>query len=907
MQNQFCESVTEARRMWTDGRESVHAMHESGASGSVVVREMSDVADRAITHLFKCAAEDFSETLTSRIAVVLLGGSGRQDIAPYSDVDLMILYEGPSDDELRLFSSRLRKDVTDAGAQLGFSLRTAREACMMAMQDPVIASSMTESRLLIGNAVLFKTFFDRFRRLCNRKSDSVIAAMIEARNKERTDYGETVYLLRPNVKRSHGGLRDIHMIRWLGFVQHGSSCISELLKRGGISTADATQLFESHEFLLKVRNEMHFHAGRANDGLGRNEQVRLAELFGYSGDDSMMSVESFMREYFRYTSRVSYISDHFVDKMKKRGGMSTAILAPITTQLVDQHFRLGSHEIGIKRSSMESIKHDLDQVLRLMQLCCLYDRHIEHETWITIRHAMLKFPNVKFTRETAHRFMALLSNTQGLGRSLRRLHEMQVLRTIIPQFDHVRGLLQFNEYHKYTVDEHSLRAVENAIGFESDDSLVGKVYRAIKNKNLLHLALLLHDLGKGLPEDHSIVGERIAEKIGRRFELPEKDVLQLMWLVRQHLWMSHLALHRDINDQQMVAEFATNVGSVEQLGMLFVLTCADMSAVGPDVLNPWKMGLLNDLFDRARAVLNGDGDVNFRRRFDRICETISMHVDDADTRHWVRKVAQSLPSNFLQQHDPAEIAQHLTAVKDIQHPEVYCWVQPREGSNIYELGMVYVDSKRSGTFYRLNGVMRSLGLQVRSADIKQLEKEKMFSWFQFEDSDYLDGQSPPERLEQIRTLAIDSIFNESGEKPKFRKVWGVDDNESRAIQLSRPTIDVKINNTTVQNATIIDVFAYDKPGLLHRVSRKIYRLGLDVMYARIATYAHQVIDVFYVTDEQGNKIRNDAQLQLIRREILEEVRNYLEPDSSGDHQTDTSSDQELPTAATSADDVESPS
>ena len=329
--------------------------------------------------------------------------------------------------------------------------------------------------------------------------------------------------------------------------------------------------------------------------------------------------------------------------------------------------------------------------------------------------------------------------------------------------------------------------------------------------------------------------------------------------------------------------------------MLFVLTCADMSAVGPDVLNAWKMGLLNDLFVRARAVLNGDGDVKYRKRFDRICETISMHVDDEDNRQWVRKVAHSLPSNFLQQHDPAEIARHLTAVRNIRHPDVYCWVQPREGSNIYELGMVYVDSKRSGTFYRLNGVMRSLGLQVRSADIKQLEDEKMFSWFQFEDSDYSDGQSPPARLEQIRKLAIDSIFNESGEKPKFRKVWGADDDESRAIQLSRPTIDVKINNTTVQHATIIDVFAYDKPGLLHRVSRKIYRLGLDVTYARIATYAHQVIDVFYVTDDQGNKIRNDAQLQLIRREILDEVKQFLDDDALSDDRNGAST--EIPPAA----------
>ena len=270
-------------------------------------------------------------------------------------------------------------------------------------------------------------------------------------------------------------MRDIHLIRWLGYVQYFETDIDRLLTVGGLSTADSTQLKLSREFLLRLRNEMHFHAGHAQDRLGRNEQVRLAELFDYPGDDAMLSVESFMRDYFRYTSRISYVCDHFVSKSTSRKkGTAAAVLGPLVARQIDHHFRMGPTQIGVINSSLDMVKMDLEQVLRLMQLACLHDKKIEHETWITIRHAMLKFPDIPFTREAARRFMALLSNSRGLAELLYRLHEMQVLKKIIPGFDHARGLLQFNEYHMYTVDEHSLRAVAQAIEFEKEQSVVGR-------------------------------------------------------------------------------------------------------------------------------------------------------------------------------------------------------------------------------------------------------------------------------------------------------------------------------------------------------------------------------------------------------------------------------------------------
>ncbi|MDG1874436.1 MAG: [protein-PII] uridylyltransferase [Mariniblastus sp.] len=869
-------SVLESRKRWREGRVEIRKIHDAGGIGLDVCHALCNLLDSVLLGIYEDALSEISPNLNSRISLVFLGGSGRRDIAPYSDVDLMLLYQGSLTDDIVEFSHRIAQDITDSGMQLGYSLRTPREACTMSLKDAYIFSSLTEARLLAGNEELFRYFQGRFKRITTKKTSSIIHAIIEARKKERIEFGETVYLLRPNVKKSRGGLRDLHLIRWLGFVRYGVKDPDQLLAHGALSTADSTQLKASHEFLLRVRNEMHFHADRPHDLMGRSEQVRLAEQFGFSGDDALLSVEEFMRQYFVFTSRMRYICDHFVSKSTSRKKSSVVVLEPLVTRQIDNHFRMGPTQIGVIRSSLDAVKTDLEQVLRLMQLACLHGKTIEHQTWITIRHQMLKHPNIKFTRECARRFMALLANTKGLAELLRRLHEMKVLEKIIPNFTHARGLLQFNEYHKYTVDEHSIRALENATAFENDQTIVGKTYRKIRDKNVLHLALLLHDLGKGFPEDHSEVGRRIAAEIGERFDLPDEQTETIKFLVHNHLVMSHLAFHRDINDQSMVAEFASNVGSMQMLSMLFVLTCADISAVGSGVLNQWKQSLLTELFLHARNVLIGDHSEDANSAYEQTYDMIGLFSDDPEEQSWLKKRARNLPNNYCALHRFEDIARQLIELKNIQSHGFVCEVNRLENSNLLELCIGKVFKRKSGMFHKLTGLLSSFGLQIRSADIKSLDESLIWYWIQFEDTEF---EEPSDlRLEEIKTRAADLLRGVADGSPKFRSVW--QKKESVALKLSRPEIRVKINNETVSSATIIDVFAYDKPGLLYKLAKKIHRLGLDVTFARISTYAHQVIDVFYVTDAEGIKIRNRNQLQIIKREILNAAKEFLEPETA---------------------------
>ncbi len=872
----FSAAVVAAKQELIDGRSAIRVRHHAGESGFKISQALSDLQDQTIVKLFQSALGDCPAGFADKIAIVLLGGSGRRDIAPFSDADVMILVSGLSENEITPFVKRFNNDLTDSGIHVGLSIRTPRQACSMALQDACIFTSLTEARHLAGDAKLYVDCANRFRKIARKRISQNTQSVIDARNKESQEYGETVYLLRPNVKRTRGGLRDIHLIRWLGYIRFGVTDIDELLKRGGISTADSKQLKTSQEFLLRIRNEMHFHHNKCEDSLSRSEQVRLADFLNYKGTDAILPVEAFMREYFSYTSRIGYITDHFVQKsIKKSNNAAVKLLSPLTNRQIDENFVITANNIGILKSSLKATQNDLEQVLRLMQLACLYGKSIEHRTWVAIRHAMLKYPDVEFTLAAARRFMALLSNTTGLDGLLRRLHEMQVLQKILPEFSHARGLLQFNEYHKYTVDEHTLKAVSNLVRFEEDISILGKTYRRIREKNLLHLAMLLHDLGKGHPEEHCAVGCRIAEKTGKRFGLPPESTRLIMFLVENHLAMSHLAFHRDTNDPQVIAEFASKVGNAATLDSLFVLTCADIKAVGPGVLTPWKLALLTQLYKTTRDVLTGESHQQLdNAQYERVHQSLSLLTSDSEQRQRIAPWVVHFPVDYLRAHDSSDVAQLLLDI-DRSDDKVFSQTKRVQGVELCELILTGLD--HAGIFYRVCGALSSLNLQIVSANIKSLNSSLVLQWFQFEDKNFPNAPIPESRLVEIQTQAEKAAANEMG-TPRFRKIWGAE--ETVATKLSRPEIRVEINNTSVDTATIIDVFAYDKAGLLYAIAKKIYELKLDVTYACISTYARQVIDVLYVKDENGNKIRNKEQLVEIQNEVLKATKDFLEPSES---------------------------
>jgi [protein-PII] uridylyltransferase len=862
-------SLLAARARMADERAAIRQQHQSGSPGIQVSARLTELVDTVALELYAEALADLSdqekEDFESNVALVAHGGYGRRDLAPYSDLDLMVLHAAGAEGAVFPVASRLLRDLFDAGLDLGQSVRTPRQAWRLAAQDPVVCTSLMESRFLAGNNKLFDAFLERFQRRTRARYKSLFYAIYDARKKEWQQYGDTVYLLEPNVKRTRGGLRDLQLLRWLGFARYGAADPDDLQLVGAISKADQRVLREASEFLLRLRNELHFHAGKSNDVLDRSEQVRLAELYEFAGTEAILPVEGFMREYFRHTRAVTSVASNFVANARPGHPLAKAV-GTLLAYRVEGDYRVTPNQILATKRGLARLQTDLSEVLHLCELANLHNKRIAPATWETVREAVPHFTG-DVRPEVTRQFLALISQPGRLGELLRRLHELGVLEKIIPGFTHARYLLQFNEYHKYTVDEHCILAVERCTELIGDPGLLGRVYLGIKQKRTLHLALLIHDLGKGFVEDHSEIGLRIAEETAGRLRLPLREAETLKFLVHKHLLMSHLAFRRDTYADDLIVKFAVEVGSPEVLDMLFVLTAADFAAVGPGVWNNWKAEVLADLYRRTMRHLAGDapaGDTAERleRRKAAVRACLAKESDD----EWFARQLDALPPAYAFSMPPQRIAAELRELHSLAPTQARAHGRYLPESGTVEFVVGTHDSITPGVFHKLTGALTSRGLEILSAEINTLADGLVLDRFYVNDRDFSE-QPPPTRLAEIETALVESLTTPQGGAPTFRKVWRSAASRDRAVLARLPT-RVKIDNSSSDSFTIIDIFAHDRMGLLFAITRTIFELGLSVSVAKIGTYLDQVVDVFYVTDSSGHKVQDEQRVQEITSRLL---------------------------------------
>ncbi len=859
----FRHSVETARKRLQEGRERLKQQHLAGSPGIQVCAALTSILDEVVVDIYQAALNDLApnddSVLRQGVALVAHGGYGRRDVAPYSDVDLMVLYHGTTEKTVAPLAKRLLQDLFDAGLALGQSVRTVRDACRWALKDATIFTSLVESRFVAGSQPLFEKYHRRFRKTAMRHWRGMVGPIKKARAEERAQFGETVYLLEPNVKRSPGALRDLQLLRWVGFARYGQAEPEALRLMGVLPREDHRAVRRAAEFLLHVRNELHFHAGKAHDALERHEQVRIAEAFHFRGSESILSVERFMSEYFRHTNGVRYIVARFLEGCRPWARLADWA-APWISHRVERDFRVGPRRIWATKRGLEKISHDLAQTLRLADLANLYDKRIAHNTWNAVRESARKLPK-DLSPEAAERFLSLLSQPAQLGKLLHNLHELGVLEKIIPDFAHAHCLLQFNEYHKYTVDEHCIRAVERVTEFGSRPGILGDTYRGLKEKRTLHLALLIHDLGKGYVEDHSEVGARIASETAYRLGLPDREAETVRLLVHKHLVMSHLAFRRDTSDEQLILKFAVDVGSPEALRLLFVLTCADLAAVGPGVLNDWKLEVLTDLYERTMQHLSGDSPSAATERRRAALRTLLQH--EPGYERFAEQI-RTLPSSYLHSAPPERIADDLRQLATLGEAQVKTWCRYIAETRTMEYTVGTHENITPGVFHKLTGGLSSQGLQILSADINTLWGGLVLDRFIVLDPDF-SGEPTAGRIQEIEGRLAAALTSDA--PPAFRRIWQSARQAPSDAVGELPT-QVKIDNSTSERFTIVDVFARDRMGLLYTITRTLFEVGLSVSLAKIGTYLDQVVDVFYVTDQQGRKIHDENWLHHIRQSLL---------------------------------------
>jgi [protein-PII] uridylyltransferase len=826
----------------------------AGVSGAETLASMTEFVDGLILGRYRDALRQGGEERATvgmrQCCLMALGGYGRRELAPQSDIDLMFLFEPGADKAVESLVRAVLHPLWDCGFQVGHSVRTIGDSIELAETDATVKTSMMEARFLAGSAELFQVFHRKYlRKVVFKNTDAYLDQKLEERRREYEKFGETVYLLEPNVKKSKGGLRDLHLLQWAGMARYQAPTIRELSDRGILSRADLLALTEAREFLWRVRSLLHVHAGTAQEILTFDEQVWLAQHFGYQDQPHLLAVEQFMQQYYQHTMGLHERCMRFVERCRSVPfwrRMARFLPAP----RVDGYFVVRGSLLSVADEHRDRVLDSPALLLHLFDLA--RDRNLTIVPPLIEdihRHVDQVSGDAYRTPEVSRAFLRILSGPRTTG-TLEAMHRAHLLEKLVPAMGTVRGLMQFNQYHKYTVDEHSLLAVGRAEALSQDTGVLGEVYRAIKRKDILHLAVLMHDLGKGREEDHSDVGKRLSEEAALRLGLDEHKV---------------------------VLPFAREVGTPEVLKKLLALTAADIAAVGPGVLTKWKESLLIELYTRTMPEVSGDREVQGApARWSQVVEEVGRHMkstgDAVADRVWIEAQLKQFPERYVYGTVPARIAAHLAAVSRLHQGDVVVETDFNRPLGTCEYSVITHNELTPGIFSKITGVMAGNGLQILDAQILTRADGIVVDTFQVTDPDYL-GEPPADRRQAVgdRIAAV-------------LKGWEHVDEVIRRgarLRLTRPlpkapdATEVRIDNETSDSFTIVDVFADDRQGLLHVITNAIFQLGLSIHAARISTRLDQVADVFYVTDQAGKKLSDHAQLERVRAGVEEAVEQFL--------------------------------
>ncbi|HEX7898122.1 MAG TPA: [protein-PII] uridylyltransferase [Planctomycetota bacterium] len=855
------------RDLLQKGRASIRAVHEGGAQGGQVSSALTDLYDRVISASFLAAVErlpgDERARALRELSLVAIGGYGRGDTAPFSDVDLLILTaRRPSKAILDLVGGLVR-DLWDLGLKLSQSVRTPADSVDFARRDLPHFTALAEARQIAGAPALFHELQRKLQRHYHGMAlGRFIDAVLEERKKEHQDYFATTSLLEPNVKKSPGGLRDIHLLRWIAQPRYGTRD-PELLRVSGVLTAeDARTVGEVGEFLSRIRHELHFKAGGASDVLTRDEQVRISKWLGFENQGALLGVERFMMRYHRHTTALHDLVSRFAHGARRRTGL-TAVFNRVVRRRVGDHYLLDRDVIALDPAAPPEVLKRADVLLDLFDLARRNKVHVAHES---LERARTAVPACEITPAAREKFLRIMAEPVGLGILVRELHRIGLLGRFIPAFEHARCLLQWNQYHKYTVDEHSIRALEAALFRYVDEGPVGQAYRETKRKDVLHLALLLHDIGKGYEEDHSEVGKRIAEELATLLGLGELERGQLVFLVHKHLAMAHVSQRRDLSDEATILQFVREVKTVEALRMMYVLTVADTEAVAPGSLTAWKESLLTELYSRSMEELTGTAPVaDEAGKVEKIREALREKLAKDFEREWLRAQLAAMPATYLRTTAPADVAAHLLAIKGFDPKGVSVAARWLPDMELTEYVVVVRDDLTPGIFSKIAGALAAERLGIHGAQIVTRADGLVLDSFLAEDPDF-KAEPPAGRRAEVGKTIEDVLLGRKSVEALFaaRPVPPRPARENHPSTGGPP--QAAIDNGTSDRCTIVEIFADDRQGLLYEITHALFEMGLSIASAKISTRLDQVVDAFYVTERAtGGKVPDERVGAIVER------------------------------------------
>ncbi|MBE1283628.1 MAG: [protein-PII] uridylyltransferase [Rhodobacteraceae bacterium] len=862
------------REVMKSGRKSIATAFEANPfSARSLTRSYTYLTDGVVRCAFHVATELLhplsNPTQGERMAVLAVGGYGRGEMAPASDVDLLFLTPYKITAWAESVIESMLYILWDLRLKVGHSSRTIKDCLRLGEEDFTIRTAMLEHRFLVGHAPLADELDQRLKsELFTNTGREFIEAKLSEREARHLKQGQR-YMVEPNVKEGKGGLRDLQSLFWIAKYLYGVQKADELVPLGLFRPEEYDRFLAAETFLWAVRSHLHLITNRATEQLSFDMQVMVAERMGYTDHSGRRAVEIFMQEYFRHATTVGELTRIFITKLEAENQKG----APLLERIFRRKPRVKSgYEVVNNRLSVSNPVDFLSDKLNLLRLFEEGLRtgmliHPDAMRLVTANLALID-EEMRADKEAQRIFLDLLVKHGNPERALRRMNELGVLSAFIPEFEPIVAMMQFNMYHSYTVDEHTIQVISNftqieKLELEDELPLSSEILKTGVNRKVLMVAMLLHDIGKGREMDHSILGAQIARKVAPRLGLNKADCDTVEWLVRYHLLMSDMAQKRDISDPRTIRDFAKAVQTVKRLNLLTVLTVCDIRGVGPNTWNNWKATLIRNLHAQTlQALEEGLEAVNRDNRGAEAKKTLRAALPDWDakllkhetTRHY-DPYWQGLPS------DTHVVFARL--LKDIGDDEIRIDLHPDTDRDATRICFALAD--HPGIFSRLAGALALVGANVVDARTYTSKDGYATAAFWVQDADGAPYEaSRLTRLSQMihKTLKGEVIATEAmRDKDKLKK-------RERAFRV--PTT-ITFDNDGSEIYTIIEVDTRDRPGLLYDLTRTLANSNVYIASAVIATYGEQVVDSFYVKDMFGLKFHSASKQKTLEKKLREAI------------------------------------
>ena len=817
------------------------------------------------------------EASLSEMALVGLGGTGRGEMAPYSDLDLMFLTARPTRPDQASAAEAMLHILWDLKLKVGHSVRSIPELITLAKKDMTIRTAFLEARWIWGNDAAFDGAVARFRKqVVAGTAAEFVAAKLAERDARHVKMGDSRYVVEPNVKDGKGGLRDLHTLYWIGKYVHGVERPGDLVKAGLLTAAEFRRFDRSERFFWSVRCHLHLLAGRAEERLSFDYQRQIAEIMHYADRPGKSAVERFMQFYFLNAKTVGDLTGVFLAQLDEQLGKKGLRFALPTIRRRPK--RLGGFVLDRGRISIPKDDFFRSDSVRLLEIFALAAREqLEiHPAAMRIaaRDAVLIDRTVRANPRANALFLEVLTSLNHPETVLRWMNEAGVFGRFVPDFGRVVAQMQFDMYHHYTVDEHSIRAIGLLAAIErgelKNDHPVSTAIlnKQIASRRVLYVAVLLHDIAKGRGGDHSVIGAEIALKLCPRFGLDQAETETVSWLVRYHLLMSSTAFKRDLADPKTIEDFVHQVQSPERLRLLLILTVVDIRAVGPGIWNEWKRTLLRTLFEAAEERLRLGHKQHGRtelvdRRQKELATLLGWKASAA------RAHARRLPDSYWLAEPPAwqfanarQVAAAEAHIGDAK-PNVVVEDDPETGATRVSV----FTPDREALFYRICAGLAAAGANIIDARIHTTR-----DGMALDNLLVLDGQGRAYSDRRLRSRLVRSVESalSSPEPPPLPS----SDRQQRGSAFEvAPSVAIADRAST--RTTVVEVNARDRPALLAGLAAAIHHSGHTIHSAHIATYGERAVDVFYLTRADGHKLTHEDG-EALKSALLEAAREGLE-------------------------------